>query len=383
MDAEVAIIGVGWSGFRPISPDLSYKEMMFAAAVAAYSDAGIDARRDIDGFVTAAEDFHEGTAIFDEYVPDQLGGALKPVHTIAGEGLHALAAAYMNIATGLQDIVVVEGHSKASNILTLPQITAYALDPVTVRPLDANPLFIAGLEMRAFLHATETTAVHCAAVVAKNRRNALLNPSAAYGAEIGVDTVLRAAALAEPLTALQVAEHADGAIVMVLASGNTARTLSERPIWIRGIGWANDAFALDSRAWEQARYAEHAADMAYRVAGVRSPLSELDFAEVDDTFAYKELQHLEALRLARPGHAGPWTTEGSTELSGEFPVNVSGGSLGVGHLLDASGLARALEAVVQLRGEAGARQIPNAESGLVFGWRGLPTTGGVAAVLSL
>src|SRR5512143_2462034 len=185
MEAEVAIVGVGWSGFRPISPDLSYKELMFEAAVMAYEDAGIDARRDVDGFVTAAEDFHEGTAIFDEYVPDQLGGVLKPVHTIAGEGLHALAAAYMNIATGLQDIVVVEAHSKASNILSLPQITAYAMDPVYTRPLGAHPYYIAGLEMQRYMHETGTSAEQCAAVVAKNRRNALLNPAAAYAAEIG------------------------------------------------------------------------------------------------------------------------------------------------------------------------------------------------------
>ncbi len=383
MDAEVAIVGVGWSGFRPISPDLSYKELMFEAAVMAYEDAGIDARRDIDGIVSAAEDFHDGTAIFDEYVPDQLGGVLKPVHTIAGEGLHALAAAYMNIATGLQDIVVVEAHSKASNILSLPQITAYALDPIFNRPLEANPIFIAGLEMRRYLQVSGATATQCAAVVAKNRRNALLNPSAAYAAEIGVDTVLRSPGVSDPLTELQIAGNADGAIVMVLASGNTARGLTDVPVWIRGIGWANDSYSLEGRNWDRAFYAEKAADQAYRVAGVRSPLSELDFAEVDDTFAYKELQHLEALRLARPGHAGPWTAEGSTELTGEFPVNPSGGSLGVGHLLDASGLERALEAVQQLRGEAGARQVEDAESGLVFGWRGLPTASGVAVVLSV
>jgi acetyl-CoA C-acetyltransferase len=109
---------------------------------------------------------------------------------------------------------------------------------------------------------------------------------------------------------------------------------------------------------------------------------EIDFAEVDDTFAYKELQHLEALGLCRIGEAGMWTLEGGTALDGEFPVNPSGGSLGEGHLLDCTGLSRTLEVVLQLRGEAGRRQVGGAEVGLAFGWRGVPTTGGAAVILS-
>jgi acetyl-CoA C-acetyltransferase len=100
--------------------------------------------------VTVAEDFHEGTSIFDEYTPDQIGGALKSVHTITGDGLHGIATAYMLIRTGQFDIVAVEGHSKASNIKTLSEVTAYAQDPVLNRPLKLNSHFIAGLEMNRY-----------------------------------------------------------------------------------------------------------------------------------------------------------------------------------------------------------------------------------------
>jgi len=150
MIREVAIVGVGWSGFRSITPDLSYKELMYEAAVKAYEEAGIDPRRDVDSFVTVAEDYNEGTSIFDEYVPDQLGALHRPVQTIAGEGIHGLAAAVMQILTGQFDIVVVEGHSKASNILTLPYILAFAFDPVFNRPLAAHPYYVAGMEMRRY-----------------------------------------------------------------------------------------------------------------------------------------------------------------------------------------------------------------------------------------
>jgi acetyl-CoA acetyltransferase len=133
MSREVAIIGAGYTGFRALTPEVSYKELMYEAAVKAYDDAGVDPRSDIDSFVTVAEDFIEGTSIFDEYVPDQLGAVLKPVHTITGDGLHGFIAAYMQILTGAMDIVAVEGHSKASNVLTPNHIMAYAMD-LSMRP---------------------------------------------------------------------------------------------------------------------------------------------------------------------------------------------------------------------------------------------------------
>ena len=353
---------------------------MWEAAVRAYADAGVDPRRDVDGFITVAEDFNEGTSIFDEYVPDQIGGV--PVHTITADGLHGLAAAYMNIRTGLMDIVAVEGHSKASNILTPFDILNYAVEPIYNRPLGLHPYFIAGLEMNRYLHETGTPLEACAQVVVKNKANALLNPLAAYGADLDMEAVLDEAPIAAPLTRSQTSFSADGAIVMVLARREVAMSLSDKPVWIRGVGWANGSYALEYRDWANADYARDAAAMAYRTAGIRNPARGIDFAEIDDTFAYKELQHLEALGLCREGEAGRLTLEGATARDGDLPVNVSGGSLGCGHLLEASGLARVLEVVLQLRGEAGPRQLKDVRTGLAFAWRGLPTSSGAAIILS-
>jgi len=381
MSERVAIVGVGWAGFRPSTPEQSYKEMIYEAAVRAYNDAGVDPRRDIQNFVTVAEDFHEGTSIFDEYTPDQLGAALRPVHTITGDGLHGLSTAYMLVRTGQFDLVAVEGHSKASNILTLPEITAYAQDPVLNRPLRLNTHFIAGMEMNRYLYESGTSREQCAAVVVKNRRNALKNPLASYPADLEMEEVLDGPPLAWPLGLYETSEEADGAIVMVLASEERAASLSDQPIWILGVGWCNGAAALESREWGTLPYVQKAARMAYRQAGIRSPLQAVDFAEVDDTYAYKELQSLEALGIFRSGEAGELTAEEATYPDGDFPVNVSGGSLGVGHLLDATGLARTLEAVMQLRGEAGPRQLEDAKVGLVQSWRGVPTTSAAVAIL--
>jgi len=91
MSDKVAIVGVGVSRPQKATPELSYKEMVYEAAVNSYNDAQLASHRDIDGFVTCAEDFLEGTSIFDEYTPDQLGAVQKPVHTICGDFLHGLA----------------------------------------------------------------------------------------------------------------------------------------------------------------------------------------------------------------------------------------------------------------------------------------------------
>jgi acetyl-CoA C-acetyltransferase len=129
-------------------------------------------------------------------------------------------------------------------------------------------------------------------------------------------------------------------------------------------------------------YITKAADMAYRQAGIDNPNEAIKFAEVDDTYAYKELMHLEALGLCGRGEAGSLTEEGMTKTDGKLPVNASGGSLGMGHLLDASGMSRALEVVLQLRGNAGDRQLATVDTGLAQSWRGVPTTSGAVVILA-
>jgi acetyl-CoA C-acetyltransferase len=152
---------------------------------------------------------------------------------------------------------------------------------------------------------------------------------------------------------------------------------------VRGIGFASDSATLESRDWHRAEYARVAAQMAYRQAGVRQPEREINLFEVDDTYAYKELQHLVALGLyTRAGDAGRAVALGETRPNGATPVNVSGGALGLGWTLEAAGLYRLVELVLQLRGQAGPRQLPHAKVGLAQSWRGVPTTSGAVAIFS-
>ena len=388
MERRVAVVGVGCAGFAPQTADLSYKELMFEAATRAYEDAGVDPRRDVDSFITCAEDYWEGFSIFDEFVPDQLGAVLKPTCTVSGDGLHGLVNAVMQIQAGLFDVVVVEAHSKASDLLTYEPLLRFAMDPIFTRPLfkepfNWHPYALAGLEMARYLYDTGNAEEHCAMVVAKNRTNALTNPLASYGAAITPEDALASRPLFEPLKELDVAGLADGCVVMVLAAEDVARKLTDTPVWVLGMGWATESISPEIRDWCRAVYAELAAQMAYDMAGIRSPLKELDLVEVDDRFSYKELQHVEALGICAYGEAGRLLEEGVFDRDGELPVNPSGGSLGVGNLLEASGLYRAAEVVWQLRGEAGRRQVPDARVGLAFSWRGLPTASGAVVIFGV
>ncbi len=381
MEQQVAIVGLGLTPLRSVSPDLSFREMIFEAATRAYGDAGVTPR-EIDTFVTVAEDFHEGTSIADEYTPDQLGAVRRPVHTIAGDGLQGLAAAYMLVRSGAADVAVVEAHSKASNIVHHEEILALALDPTYERPWRVDPHAVAALEMRRYFHEANASPEASAQVVVKNRGNALRNPFAAYGAALTVEEVLHDAPLAEPLRGLEVSGYADGAVVLVLASLEGARRLAGRPVLIRGIGWASDEPSLSGRPWAQAVYARLACEMAYRIGGIHAPSEEIDLFEIDDTYAYKELQHLEAALRLEVGGGVRLTASGRTTAGGDLPVNPSGGSLGMGYGYDASALVRTAMAVLQLRGTAGAMQVDGARTAAVVSWRGVPTTSGGAVVLS-
>jgi len=348
MGHGVGVVGVGWSGFAPTTEGISYKELMFDAARKAYEDAGVDPRSDIDSFVACSEDVEEGTSIFDEYVPDQLGAVQRPVQTVTADGLFGLATAVMLIRSGVASTVALEAHSKAGDVVSLGRIDRFAMDPVLNRPLGMSAAVLAGLEMRRWLRLSGRTEEECADVAARNREHARGNPRASYAGTSDPTLIF------DPLTREQAAAPADGCVVLVLA--NEERTPPDAVV-VDGVGWSQDAASVESRDWDRATAAGRAARAAYGRAGVEP--GDVDLAEVDDTFAYKQLQQLDALGL---------------EGLDPDRVNRSGGALGEGHLREANGLARALAVIERLR--AG-----DARVGVAQSWRGVPSTSAAVAVL--
>jgi acetyl-CoA C-acetyltransferase len=122
--------------------------------------------------------------------------------------------------------------------------------------------------------------------------------------------------------------------------------------------------------------------MAYRQAEIRDPGEEVDLAEVDDLYAFRELQHLEALGMGSATEVAGLLADGELDPDGDLPVNVSGGSIGQGNLFEANGLVRVLECVEQLRGEAGERQVDEGFVAVAQSARAVPSTSAAVAVLA-
>lgn len=383
--AKAAIIGVGWYGPRPTTPEVSFREMVFEAASRAYADAGVDPRRDVDAFISAQEDFWEGIAIADEFAPEPVGGVLRPTFTVAGDGLQALAHAVMMIETGMFDIVAVESHAKPSDIVTLGEMYDLALDPLHVRPVKpANPLFMMALDAQAYMMRTGADSSHFALVSAEERARGLNNPRASYAGKVSIDEILDSEPVMDPLTRYDIAGFADASIVLVVSRADLAEKYTSKPVYIEGVGFATETGTgtLEWHTWGRMPSMRIAALRAYSQAGIGDPLSSTDFAEVEDRASPYLLMSLEELGLAPEGEAHKLYERGEYEYDGYYPVNPSGGSLAMGVALEATGLLRLLEAVLQLRGEAGAHQLSDVERAIVASWRGPPTTTSAVVVLS-
>jgi len=382
--SRVGIVGIGYEGFARSSEHLSFREMVFQAALRAYEDAGgIDPRRDVDAFISCQEDFWEGVSISDEFAPDQLGGVLKPVYTITGDGLHCIASAYMMVRSGVADVVVVEAHGKPSEIDSMGDIVWLSTDPIYVRPLKIpNPHALQAIEAMVYMSSRNLSREDLGYYVVQTMGNSLLSARAPYAYRLALEDYLGSEYIVEPLGPHDIAPYSDAAVVAVLAGGDRAVELSDEPIWIDGIGWATEISTIALRSMEEDIATRIASEMAYKQAGIEDPRKAVDLVEVDERYSYKALQALEALRISSKKSIARDLRDGSFSRSGELPVNPGGGALAEGLPLEAHGLARLLSAYEQLRGRAGRAQVKDVERAIVHSWRGLGTSSSVVAVIS-
>ena len=183
------------------------------------------------------------------------------------------------------------------------------------------------------------------------------------------------------VTAGNSSQMSDGAAAVILAAEESARRMTDRPIWVQGVGWCLDTAYWTNRDLAYPEYVEKAARMAYRMAGISEPRKEINIAEPYDPFAYKELHHLEGLQLAPKGEAPKLLADGVFDRDGNLPATPSGGLLGVGNPIAAAGLMKISELFWQLRGEAGARQVPGKpERGVAQAWGDLMQVGTVVVM---
>ena len=357
---SAAVVGIGFIPFGK-HPDKSLIEMGAEALVAALKDSGIRPSQVEAGFFTSAlagrlfGDMTVGQNVFWEAGINRV--PIVNVENACTSGSTAFYLAYNAVVAGQFDLAVVLGAEK----MCVPQ---FGLINSGQTELDTQLGLVApaSFAMRAVRHMIDfgTTPEHLAQVSVKNRRHAQHNSIAQFRQPVTLQEVLAAPMIVDPLTRLMCCPIADGAAAVVVCSPAVARRLG-RAVNV-------EAAILCSGSYENPQNLVHwetdyrGSRMAYEKAGLGP--EDLDIVECHDAFTIAEILHYEALGLCKEGEGGRFVAEGHASLGGKTPVNVSGGLLSRGHPVAATGLAQICEVVIQLRNEAGLRQIENAKIGL-------------------
>ncbi|MGI0131806.1 MAG: thiolase C-terminal domain-containing protein [Thermoplasmata archaeon] len=209
----------------------------------------------------------------------------------------------------------------------------------------------------------DTPAEALAEVAVKNHAHGALNPNAQFQKPITREKVLAAPRVADPLGLLDCCPVTDGAAALLLTGEEEARRFTDAPVVVAGTGAASDRLALQDRdSITSLGASRRAAEEAFQEAGWSR--KDVSFLEVHDCFTIAELLALEDLGFAAPGGAAELTLSGATRLGGRLPVNPDGGLKAKGHPIGATGASQAYEAFVQLRGQAGPRQVKDARRAL-------------------
>jgi acetyl-CoA C-acetyltransferase len=363
---RVAILGVAQTKYQGYNP-ASHAEMSYEVTRDALEDAGMTIE-DVDNTVTVCNDFWDGRTISSMAITEATGSHRVPTTNVEGDGTYGALMGLMRILSGHHRVTLVVAQSKASE--GIPSVITNAMfDPLYERMLGLDAINSSALQMRQYMSKCGVSEEQCARVSVKNHRNARNNPYAHLPLDISVEDVLRSRVLADPVKLLDASPVSDGACAIVMADESTAKKKSKKAVWIEGVGHCADAYHLGDRDLADSPALEAAARRAYGMAGVSDPMKDIDVAELYDAFSYMELMWMEGLGLCRQGEAGAMIDKGVTEMKGKLPVNPSGGVLSA-HAVQVAGLARIAEAVLQLRGEAGARQIHGAKRALAHGIEG-------------
>ncbi len=377
MDKEIAIIGYAQTPYEA-DAEASREVQVLRATRAALESAGIT-REQLDTVITANNDYLDGRTISNMRLVEPAGAWQKNESKVEMDGAYAVLYAVMRLLSGDHDIAMVVGESQASVYAGyVPGVMM--LDPTFDRQRGLlNEVSAAALQARAYMHASGVSEEQIAGVAAKNLANAARNPLA-LRADDGADAakVLASRMLYSPIRELMASPLCDGACAVVLATGKAAAK-AEKPVWIKGVGFSHDSY-LTERSLAEMTSLKDAAQRCYAMAGIEDPASQIDLAELHECFAHEELMAYEALGFCEAGGGGAFFDSGATRIDGSLPVNASGGALGA-NVVCAAGLARIIEAAMQIRGEAGEHQVRGVKTALAHGQTGICAQENIVFVL--
>ena len=368
MAKKVAVVEVAQLPGGPSSDN--YLDQLYRVCREVLDKAGIS-REEVGTVVSASSDvFHGGMSCANAYYWDTGAAFLKPGTRQDGESLLAFQYGVMRILTGHYDTALVIGICKGSENPDNDVLTHYFTDPFYQRQLGLNETFAAALQMRAYMDAYQVTEEQCAKVVVKNLGNAVRNPYAHVRKRVSLEEVMNSKKVMDPLKKIECAPKSEGMAALLLASEDKAKKLTDKPVGFRGFGSSMDKFYLGDRDLLRGQL-KNAARRAYDMAGISDPRREIDVAEVTEPYAFQELIWYEGLGFCDEGQGGKMIDSGATQMDGEIPVNPSGGALASNPYVS-RGLYRLAEVVLQIKGQAGERQLSGkVETGLAHGTHGL------------
>ncbi len=358
---DVAIIGIGHTKFGRATK-MSH-ELFSDATLQAMDDAGVGLK-DIEALFQGAAlpGFEEGQVMPAAFSAADLN--LGPIPATRCEGACASASvairdAAMWVGAGEYDMVIAGGVEKALSMGTsyASRTFAMACHAPTEGPVGLT--FPGVFAMAARLYSRnydiplDTLREKMASVSVKNHRHGALNPLAQFYKKLGdlkVEDVINSKFVADPITLLDCCPFSDGASALVLCAAEKARKYTDEPIYILGMGQGSGGPLSKMEDLTKPVSRISSAKTAFKQAGL-SP-EDIDMLEVHDCFTIAELIALESMGFFNWGEAADATADGQTEIGGKIPVNMSGGLIGKGHPIGATGASQVYWVVKQMRGEA-------------------------------
>ncbi len=373
--SRVGVIGIGHGRFGRRS-DATVQELAFEAFRDALADAGIG-RDELDASVIAAvPEYHKQRSVAG-VVQEYLGLNPHPTwltEAACASGSAAVRSAWMAIRSGLHDVVAVIGCQKMTELATADILALMGrVGEVQWESVFGTtfPGYYAMFATR-HMHDFGTTHEQLLQVAVKNHWYGARNPNALFRKEITLEKALASDPVASPFCVYDCCANADGAACVILAGEERARSLApDKVVWLDGVGSATASMSVLRRpSLTGIASAAEAAAQAYRQAGIGR--GDVKVAEVHDCFTIAEVMAYEDLGFCAKGEGGAYIEERRPWIGGGgVAVNVDGGLKAKGHPIGATGVSMTYEICRQLRGEAGERQVPDADVGLTHNVGGI------------
>jgi acetyl-CoA C-acetyltransferase len=361
---EVAVIGTGMTKFGELW-DMSLRDLFVEAALGAVAGVGAEKIESIYVGNMSGGQF-VGQEHLGPLMADHLGVAGVPatrVESACASGGMALRSAFLEVASGMSDLVLASGVEKMNDGADVTGILATASDQEAEVYYGVTFPGLYAMIARAHMQAHGTTEEDLSWVSVKAHRNGAKNPHAQFRRVMSLEDVMTSSMVAEPLRLLHCSPVTDGAAAVLLCPLDRAHEFTDRPVKILASGAATSSLTLADRPDPSYLDAvELSGRRAYEMAGLGP--DQIDVAEVHDCFAIAEICCVEALGFVEKGEGKSAAQEGITDLGGRIPVNVSGGLKSKGHPVGATGIAQAVTVVEQLQGRAGEVQVQGANIGL-------------------